>query len=57
MYIDSKGVLGYINKPLALLSSLGTTETKTNVFQFNVWMLSRESTVNVGKLKVRNQTF
>lgn len=36
MYIDNKGVLSYINNALALLSSLDTTETKTNVLHFNV---------------------
>lgn len=40
MHIDNKGVLGYINNPMALLLSLDTTETKTNVLQFNVWILS-----------------
>lgn len=36
MYIDSKGVLGYINNPMALLSLLDTTESKTNVLHFNI---------------------
>lgn len=36
MYIDNKGVLGYDNNPMALLSLLDTTETKINVLHFNI---------------------